>query len=225
MSISCLNNGKIGFKSISIVTIQNSQNIGKPPALDCSPNVSTNKKLQTKKRKWKNLNLNRMLKLKRLEQEIRIATSNDLANYEAEVFQTRQFSNVQKYLASIQKYPRVPPIVYLGNKRGEFDRKKADLFNLFFKIVFNEKNTTELNPQHWILNSIEVTDVESEKILENLKLYKTTGPDKLGYIILKQCSKSIRKSLKLVLQTVLNKGVYPKYWKISQISPIFKEGN
>ena len=81
----------------------------------------------------------------------------------------------------------MPAIVYLGNNRGEIDRKKADLFDRFFKSVFNEKNTTQLNLQHRILNSIEITDVENEKkILENLELNKTTGPDELGNIILKQ---------------------------------------
>ena len=141
------------------------------------------------------------------------------------MFQTRQFSNIQKYLASIRKHPNVPPIVYLSNTRGESDREKADLFNRFFKSVYNEKKTTQINPQHRILSTIDITDVEIEQVLENLKLNKATGADKLGNIILKQCSKSLSKSLKLVLQTALNKGVYPKYCKISQISPIFKEGN
>ena len=82
------------------------------------------KKTGNKKRKWKNLNLNRTLKLKSLEREIEIATSNDLANYEAEVCQTRQFNNIQNYLASIRKQPNVPPIVDLGNTRSESDREK-----------------------------------------------------------------------------------------------------
>ena len=134
-------------------------------------------------------------------------------------------SNIQKYLASNRKRPDVPPIVYLSNTRGESDRQKADLINRFLKSVYNVKITTQIYPRHRILNTIDITDVEIEKVLKNLELNKATGADKLGNIILKQCSKSLSKSLKLVLQTALNKGVYPKYCKISQISPIFKEGS
>ena len=137
------------------------------------------------------------------------------------MFYTRQFSNIKKYTASIRKQPNLPPIVYLGNTRGGSNREKADLLNPFYKSVYNEEKLTHLNPQHRNLITIEITDTEIEKILKNLKLNKATGPDKLGNVILKQCSKSHSKSLKLVLQTVRNKGLY---WKSSQILPIFKEG-
>ena len=56
-------------------------------------------------------------------------------------------------------------------------------------------------------------------------LNKSTGPDNIGNIVLKNCYKSLPKSLLLLYKTVRNKYVYPSYWKISQVSPVFKEGN
>ena len=62
-------------------------------------------------------------------------------------------------------------------------------------------------------------------MLESILLNKSTGPDNIGNIVLKNCYKSLLKSLLLLYKTVMKKSVYPSYWMISQMSPVFKEGN
>ena len=64
-----------------------------------------------------------------------------------------------------------------------------------------------------------------ETMLESILLNKSTGPDNIGNIVLKNCYKSLLKSLLLLYKTVMKKSVYPSYWMISQMSPVFKEGN
>ena len=59
-------------------------------------------------------------------------------------------------------------------------------------------------------------------MLESFLLNKSTGPDNIGNIVLKNCCKSLPKSLLLLYKTVMNKSVYPSYWKISQVSPVNK---
>ena len=61
------------------------------------------KKIATKKRQWPNPNIQRSIKVKRLEQQLSSFIDSDLCCFEADVFQTRRFSNIQKYLSSIRK--------------------------------------------------------------------------------------------------------------------------
>ena len=62
-------------------------------------------------------------------------------------------------------------------------------------------------------------------ISRKLQLNKSNGPDKFGNIIFKVCSATLSKSLVLFFQTMSNKGKFPSIWKISQITPIYKEGS
>ena len=52
----------------------------------------------------------------------------------------------------------------------------------------------------------------------------SSGPDGIPPIILKNCSYSISKLLTLLFERSLSEGYFPKIWKISFISPIFKKG-
>ena len=61
--------------------------------------------------------------------------------------------------------------------------------------------------------------------LKNLKHGKSTGPDRIGNLLLQKCHPTIGKSLALIFQTCVNKGKYPTQWKLCQVTPIFKEGN
>ena len=66
------------------------------------------KKLNSLKRKLVTPNLSQLLKIKNFEKEIKKSADNDLKIFEAKIFQTRCFSHIQKYLASIRKNPLIP---------------------------------------------------------------------------------------------------------------------
>ena len=178
-------------------------------------------------------NLRRLLKIKRLEKEIETKKAEDLASFEENVFKSRQFSQIQKYLKCIRKNPQIPPTVKLNNIEASDDTEKANLFNTYFCSVFNDSETEpntdspteQTNNNLKLLATIKCTPENIEEILKSLEVKKSTGPDKLGNNILKACSKSLSKSLGFIFQTCLNKGVFPTTWKYSQITPIFKEGN
>ena len=74
------------------------------------------------------------------------------------------------------------------------------------------------------LSFIKVDSTKIEKLLKDLNIHKSTEPDGIGNLLLRTCSSSITKSVTSLYQTKMNKGTYPIYWKISQISPIFKDG-
>ena len=51
------------------------------------------------------------------------------------------------------------------------------------------------------------------------------GHDEIWKLVLRHCSHILSLSLEMIFQTCLNKGTYPKTWKISKVTPIFKAGN
>ena len=61
--------------------------------------------------------------------------------------------------------------------------------------------------------------------MSNLKENKARGHDTIGNLILKSCARSLLSSLKHVFQTCCNKGTYPDEWKISKVTPVFKDGD
>ena len=183
------------------------------------------KKLATKKKQWVSPVLSKLLKLKKMERQIKEATNEDLKMFETEIFQSRQFSNIQKYLRCVRKSPNVPPVVTLSTQKTETDQEKAKLFNQFFQSVFNEKQHHCITFENRGLNSLLFSETEIQHILEHLTLNKSTGPDNIGNIVLKKCAFSLSKSLLLLFQTISNKGIFPRYWKISQVTPVFKGGN
>ena len=75
------------------------------------------------------------------------------------------------------------------------------------------------------VNDIQITEKKIETVIESLLLNKSIEPANIGNIVLKNCCKSLPKSLLLLYKTVMNKSAYPSYWKISKVLPVFKEGN
>ena len=65
----------------------------------------------------------------------------------------------------------------------------------------------------------------TEKIMLELDINKATGPDNLGNLVYKNLAKTISKSVLIIFQIFLNKGIFPETWKLSEVVPIFKDGN
>ena len=181
-------------------------------------------KLKTMKKR-KSVTLSKLIKLKRLEKEIKLESEKDLAGKEKSVFEGRTFSKIQKHLKCIRKPPSILPTVYFDKTVASINVEKAEVYNQYFASVFSKSNMQPGNEPNNILNSTNYTEEEISDIMFELNPDKPTGPDKIGNTLLKKCHKTLCKSLKLIFRTCLSKQCYPSYWKICQITPIFKEGN
>ena len=117
------------------------------------------------------------------------------------------------------------PTVNFDKTVASINVEKAEVFNQYFASVFTKSNRQPGNEPNNILNSANYTEEQISDISIELNPDKSTGPDKIGNTLLKKCLKALCKTIKLIFRTCLNKQCYPNYWKISQISPIFKEGN
>ena len=63
------------------------------------------------------------------------------------------------------------------------------------------------------------------KLLQNLKIDKSPGPDSLHPRLLFEIKESIAEPLSIIFNQSLALKTVPKVWKNSQISAIFKKGN
>ena len=133
-------------------------------------------------------------------------------------------TKIQKYLKCIRKTPSIPPTVNFDKTVASINVAKAEVFNHYFASVFSKSNLQPGYEPNNILNTANYTEEQISDILFELNPDKSTGPEKIGNTLLKKCHKNLCKSLKLFFRTCLNKQCYPSYWKICQITPIFKEG-
>ena len=144
-----------------------------------------------------------ILKRKKLEGRVAKAMENDLIEFEKSVFEDRVFSRLQRYLKSIRKSPEIPPVVKNGSKESVSETEQCNMFNDYFISVFN-KQTLEMpstTPPLNRLNQIRVTPETVSKLLASLKEDKAMGNDKIGNLILKQCSHTLCISLAMIFQT------------------------
>ena len=57
------------------------------------------------------------------------------------------------------------------------------------------------------------------KLLQNLKPYKASGPDKISTRLLKECAKEIAPSLVLLFQASFKQSIVPTEWKHAFVTP------
>ena len=143
------------------------------------------------------------------------------------LFENGKLSEIQRYLKSITKSRMIPSEIFLDQKIANTDAQKAELFNIYFQSVFTRNaNVGKAERQdNVLLNSINFTIDEIEDTLNELHVNKANGPNMIGNIILKNFSKSLPKVLHLLFNLIANKAIFSTKWKISEIAPIFKDGD
>jgi hypothetical protein len=75
------------------------------------------------------------------------------------------------------------------------------------------------------LHTVQVNVADVEKILNSLKVRKSTGSDNISNMLLKSCSISIAQPLTRLFQHCLDSGKFPDSWKLANVTPVFKRGN
>ena len=168
-----------------------------------------------------------IFKRKKLERQVQEAIQDYLEYFEKTVFEGRVFSRIQKYLKAIRKTPAIQPVVKFVDKESSCGEEQFNMFNDYFISVFNAQllQSNEIAFPRRILNQLKATPEIVSNHLKSLGENKAMGPDKIGNLILKNCSHTLCQSLATLFQTCLNKGKYPTIWKTCQVTLIFKDGN
>jgi hypothetical protein len=109
-------------------------------------------------------------------------------------------------------------------------RGMCELFSRYFGSVFEENSNivyTPENPQLISSHSLSTVYVSEKDILNKIKrldINKSTSPDKIPPLIIKQCAKELTQLLHIIFNQSLSTGVFPDIWKTAHIIPIFKTG-
>ena len=76
-----------------------------------------------------------------------------------------------------------------------------------------------------VMEDINITPKEIEKLLTKLDPSKASGPDELKPRIRKELAKEISPILSLTFKKSLDTGVVPSDWRTAPVSPIYKKGS
>ena len=79
-------------------------------------------------------------------------------------------------------------------------------------------------PSKSIFNLHDLVETDIMQIIDNLPNNKTSrGNDDLSYQLIKRIKTSLTKSLRIVINQILNSGVFPEKLKIAKVIPIYKK--
>ena len=143
----------------------------------------------------------------------------------------RNFWKISKRILGDKSERMIPPLLE-NNILIPDDTTKAEIFNNHFaSIASHDPNMPlprlpdiQLNTNTQI-DSIETTELEVKRLLTQLGVHKSTGPDGIGNWILHHCSDSLCKPLTALFNKSLADGVFPRTWKLANVCPVYKKGN
>ena len=174
--------------------------------------------------------------MKVLEEDLHNAIEVSRLNYYSRI--TYKLTHIQKntevYWTLLKgffnnkKIPLTPPLFH-GNEYVTDFKKKAELFNSFFakqcslisnssELPLNLHYTTEKR-----FNTLNFSNNDIEKIIQNLDPYKAHGHDKISIHTIKICGKSICKPLQLIFSQCIDSGSFPLEWKKANVVPTKKQ--
>ena len=100
------------------------------------------------------------------------------------------------------------------------------LNNNFCKVFTREEHFTGERPMEIKrMQDIVVTKEDVNKIVSNLDINKSMGPDGISGRLLKECKDQLLNPIFDIVQTSLQTGIVPKEWKRADIVPIYKNGS
>ena len=121
-------------------------------------------------------------------------------------------------------------IASLKTENGTFtddSNKQAEILNSQFQSVFTKDNSSNLpqmgEPEYPKINELKITVEGVEKLLRNLKVNKSPGPDDIPARILKELAHEIAPVLTHIFIQSLETGEIPEDWLKANIAPIYKK--
>lgn len=120
----------------------------------------------------------------------------------------------------------------LEDRQGKIHQEpsaKAKILNDQFCSVFSDPSrpATQINKEKLpsTMEEIQVNAKGVNKLLKNINIHKSSGPDGIPGIILKNNADELTPVFTILYQASLNQGVVPDDWKNANITPLFKKGN
>jgi hypothetical protein len=135
------------------------------------------------------------------------------------------------YVRNLQTRPvAVTQLLKENGNLTDTDRETATVLGEYFNEVYTKEttyndlatdNNTSEESQHRCIGSEIKLDPESvKKILLRLKPDKSSGPDDMHPLVLKECAEYVSMPLSLIFKKSLISRQVPGVWKLANITPI-----
>jgi len=122
----------------------------------------------------------------------------------------------------------IPDLKYNGNIATS-SVEKANMLNKFFESVFisDSGNSSPTDFPHLPVDTsnLDITKDGVHKLLKDIKISKSCGPDNLPGVLLKTFASVIASSLTKIFSYSFNSCSLPDVWKLAKVRPIFKKGD
>lgn len=123
----------------------------------------------------------------------------------------------------------IPALLFEGTDVTD-DTAKANCLNEYFKSVFNAKippgdTSRFVNLGYHPMSPLIIQYKGIEKLLLSLNTSKSTGPDGIPAVVLKNCASILSCYLQIIFTKSLTERKLPDDWKTANVVPIHKSGN
>ena len=119
--------------------------------------------------------------------------------------------------------------LYKDGIRALDSKSKANILNNQYCSVFTRDQDSIIPDKgpspHPNMPGIEISTKGVQKLLEQLKPTKASGPDQIPARILKECALQIAPILRNIFAKCLTDGEVPQQWREANVTPIFKKGD
>ena len=153
-------------------------------------------------------------------------------NYEKKLVEGMK-SNPKKFWQYVRTKTKIKDsIPCIRSETGEIiteNAAKAELFNNYFKSVFTIEDNSDLpifeKRTQDTFSTVPFSESVISKYLARLKESTSSGPDGIHSKLLRECSKSLAKPLKILFTKSMDKSKIPTSWKRANVTPIHKKGS
>jgi hypothetical protein len=138
--------------------------------------------------------------------------------------------SLSKALLGSKSTSLIPALVE-GNVTITQEVQKANLLNNYFveqctiPISTVKPTLPQLDIPPTTIVSIQTSPKEIENLLKALNVKKASGPDGISNFMLKHTSNAFSITLAKIINSSLDKGIFPDCWKRANVSPVFKKND
>ncbi|KAL0839920.1 hypothetical protein ABMA28_016536 [Loxostege sticticalis] len=143
---------------------------------------------------------------------------------------TKNVKHFWTYISNRKSKSEIPATMHFLNHTSNDPETICGMFSDFFQSVFEPATSSlqqwqppsETSDQDILLSNLYFSESEILKELKNLDPSKGAGPDGLPPQFFVATATSICKPLHIIYNKCMSEGVFPKVWKLANITPIHK---
>ena len=170
--------------------------------------------------------------------------ANAKTQYYARVFQSyksdmkKTWQVINDTLSRNKKDKSLPEYIIIDGEKITEHKEISNIFNKYFANIgtklassINCRDQTQTfksylkSPTEKTFSFSKVCEPEVQQILNQMKKKQSRGVDEISSQLLKVIGKEICKSLTLIINQMIETGIYPENFKIAKITPIHKKGD